>query len=69
PGLSTYIKDGETGLLVRTGDAQDLAEAIEYLWKNPDKAEAIGSRAREWAVSHYAMDKWLHDVTQVLESA
>jgi glycosyltransferase involved in cell wall biosynthesis len=36
------IRDGETGLLYRTGDVNQLAEAIQLLGSNPELAEKMG---------------------------
>lgn len=44
-GMSEIIEDGETGYLVCPGDVGSLAERIEYLYDNPQVAEAMGLRA------------------------
>lgn len=67
PGLSSYLIDGETGILVRTGDAQDMAEAIEYLWRNPEVARKMGQRGREWLEANFSMERWLKKMTAILE--
>ncbi|MEZ4666403.1 MAG: glycosyltransferase family 4 protein [Anaerolineae bacterium] len=67
PGLSNYLIDGETGILVRTGDIQDMAEAIDYLWRNPAKADQMGRRGREWHEANYAMESWIENVTAALK--
>jgi glycosyltransferase involved in cell wall biosynthesis len=68
PGLASYLIDGETGILVRTGDAQDMAEAVDYLWRNPAVAEKMGQRGREWIEANYSMDCWLQNMTRILEN-
>lgn len=62
PGLSEYLIDGETGILVGVGDDQAMAEAIEYLWYNPDVAEHMGQRGREWLTARFSLDQWLKRV-------
>jgi glycosyltransferase involved in cell wall biosynthesis len=62
PGLYSYLINGVTGILVRTGDEQDLREAIEYLWRNPKKAEEMGRNGREWIASTCSMDCWLDGI-------
>jgi glycosyltransferase involved in cell wall biosynthesis len=41
------IRPGETGLLYRTGDVNQLAEAIQLLGSSPDLAEKMGRAGRE----------------------
>jgi glycosyltransferase involved in cell wall biosynthesis len=66
PGLSDYVLDGETGILVEGGNPAAMAEAINYLWSNPEKAAAMGRRAREWVRADFSLDKWLDDVSHLL---
>jgi mannosyltransferase len=44
------ITPGETGILVPPGDADALAEALEPLMREPDRAAEFGRRARARAV-------------------
>jgi glycosyltransferase involved in cell wall biosynthesis len=69
PGLANYVIDGETGILVRTGDEQDMAEAIEYLWRNPEKAAQMGEQGRARQVALHSMDRWLEDIVQIIHGA
>jgi glycosyltransferase involved in cell wall biosynthesis len=41
------VRDGETGLLYRTGDVNQLAEAIQSLGAKPELAEQMGRAGRE----------------------
>jgi len=66
PGLLNYIIDGETGIAVRTGDEQDMAEAIDYLWRNPRKAQEMGQRGREWQESNHAIEIWLDQIKHMV---
>jgi len=45
PGLSEYVRNGETALVVPTGEADALAEAVGGLLADPDRARAIGTAA------------------------
>jgi glycosyltransferase involved in cell wall biosynthesis len=67
PGLSEYVLDGETGILVDVGDDQAMAEAINELWNNPQKTQAMGRRAREWIVSNFSLDQWVNQVSNLLQ--
>jgi glycosyltransferase involved in cell wall biosynthesis len=47
------VKDGITGLLVPVLNAPALAEAITALLRKPDRAAAMGQRARQRAMTHF----------------
>lgn len=67
PGLSEYLIDGETGLLVEPGDDLGMAEAIESLWRDPQRVVRMGRRAREWMASNHSLDQWLDRVEALVE--
>jgi glycosyltransferase involved in cell wall biosynthesis len=52
-GLEDLIRDGETGLLVRAGDADSLATAMLALAADPARAEAMGREARRRAIERF----------------
>ncbi len=66
PGLSEYLIDGETGLLVEPGDERSMAEAIEALWNDTSRVIRMGRRAREWIASHHSLDQWLSRVEHLM---
>src|SRR5205814_7634680 len=45
-GLEDLVRDGETGLLVRAGEAEPLAQAMLALAGDPARAAALGREAR-----------------------
>ncbi|NSW78205.1 MAG: glycosyltransferase family 4 protein [Chthonomonadetes bacterium] len=47
---SYYIEHGVTGILVPSGDADELRRAIVWALSNSEEAQRIGSRAREVAL-------------------
>jgi len=49
PGLRDSVRDGETGLLTPTGDADAMAAAALALLTDPPRREAMGAAARAWA--------------------
>ena len=51
PGLRDSIRDGETGLLVPSGDIEGLAEAIIKLLTDAELRERLGRNALDWASS------------------
>ncbi|MGB9632503.1 MAG: glycosyltransferase family 4 protein [Chloroflexaceae bacterium] len=62
PGLSEYIVEGETGLLVEQGDDGEMAEAIETLWNAPQRVARMGRAARRLMQERFSLDAWLQRV-------
>jgi starch synthase len=52
-GIPEVVADGETGLLVPPGEPEPLAEALNALLRDPDRAEAMGQAGRKRAVSEF----------------
>lgn len=46
PSTETYIRHGETGLLVEPRDVEGMRQAILRLWHNPEEAKRMGQAAR-----------------------
>ena len=59
PGIADYVKDGETGYLVKGEDPDALAQAIERLWKNPQQAAEMGRNARQWMAESFGLKTYL----------
>lgn len=49
PGLRESVRDGETGLLVRHGDPDALANAMRRIARDRDLVDAFGAAARRFA--------------------
>jgi glycosyltransferase involved in cell wall biosynthesis len=62
PGLSEYIVEGETGLLVEQGDDREMGEAIETLWNAPQRVARMGREARQLMQERFSLDAWLQRV-------
>jgi len=56
PGCRDAIVDGQTGLLCRARDAEDLAEKIEALLEDPARRLDMGRRARAFAEREYDIE-------------
>ena len=52
-GCRKVVLHGKTGLLVSLGDASQLAQAIETLYKNRELARRMGERARQHIVENF----------------
>jgi glycosyltransferase involved in cell wall biosynthesis len=52
-GAREVLEHGRTGLLVPEGNAEALAQAIAGLRADPERAEALGRSARQYAVQNF----------------
>jgi glycosyltransferase involved in cell wall biosynthesis len=66
-GVPEIVIHGETGLLVPMGDAVAMAEAIDFLLKNPETANEMGLRGRERALSLFTIQKTARKVEGVYD--
>jgi glycosyltransferase involved in cell wall biosynthesis len=44
--VQEVVESGRTGLLFRPGDAEELAEKVEWAWAHPDRMREMGTEAR-----------------------
>jgi glycosyltransferase involved in cell wall biosynthesis len=56
-GTSQVMVDGETGLLVRSGDSKELERAMLRLFANPSMASQMGEAARRRVEVHFSAQK------------
>jgi alpha-maltose-1-phosphate synthase len=52
-GIPEVVADGETGLLVPSGEPEPLAEALNVLLRDPARARAMGQGGRKRAVAEF----------------
>lgn len=57
PSTETYIRHGETGLLVEPRDVEGMRQAILHLWNNPEEASRMGKAARRLFEQNHTFDK------------
>jgi glycosyltransferase involved in cell wall biosynthesis len=55
--MQEIVADGQTGLLFRAGDAQDLAEKVAWAWSHTDFMEELGRNARSVYEANYTAEK------------
>lgn len=65
-GISDYIIDGETGILVEPGNVQAMRDAIESLLANPKEAKRLGDNARQRIVEELNLERYLNEIAAVL---
>ena len=56
-GLADYVKDGETALLARPGDVEDLAHRTELLLLDPDLRKGVSERASAFVSANLSWDR------------
>jgi glycosyltransferase involved in cell wall biosynthesis len=65
-GISDYIIDGETGILIEPGDVAGLRDAIEFLLSNPDEAKRLGQNGRQRIMSEFTLEKYVQRIAELL---
>jgi alpha-maltose-1-phosphate synthase len=67
-GIPEVVADGETGLLVPPDDPDALAESINALTRDRDRAKAMGTAGRERAQSQFDWGKIAQQTAELYES-
>ncbi len=68
-GTSFVNQHQETGLVVQPKDSKALAEAINYLFLNPEVRGRFGKAARERVEKYFCLDKMVEDVIHTYQEA
>ena len=66
-GIPSAVLDGETGLLVRPGDAEALGEAVTTILDDGELARALGTRAAERARAEFSWEAKVDATGEILE--
>ena len=67
--LPEIVDDGVTGLLFEPGNAEDLAEKIQYLWERPQLCREMGRAGLEKARREYSEQKYYERLMAIYEKA
>jgi len=67
-GLIDFLKDKETGLVVRVDDPQSLADALVLIWKDKILYRKIQKNAYDMIVNKYNWSKIGSDVYKIFDS-
>lgn len=59
------IRDGHSGLLVETGDANRFAEVTLNLINDPDERNRLGQNARQQAVTQYSWEEYTRQLEAI----
>ncbi len=65
PGLRDSINNGETGLLIPSGDIEALANAIVKVLNDSGLRERLGQNAQSWA-STFSYDRTVDEFAEVI---
>ena len=68
-GLPELIEEGKNGFLFESGDPDDLAEKISYLYENPDKTLEMGKYAHKCIDEKYGHQKHYERLMEIYEKA
>jgi len=68
PGVRSVVSDGKDGLLIRPGDANDLAEKIQMLLaEGPQRRREMGERGRSKVEEKYDWPKIIPRLVRIYE--
>jgi glycosyltransferase involved in cell wall biosynthesis len=68
-GQVDVIQDGVTGVYVPVGDPAALRQAMLSLWTEPQKAHAMGARARAYVEQHHTLERFALNVRAAAEAS
>jgi glycosyltransferase involved in cell wall biosynthesis len=66
--LREVSRDGECGVLFRTGDAQDLATKLIELIHEPTRRASLGAKARRWATKEFSIQSHIANLSRLYKS-
>jgi glycosyltransferase involved in cell wall biosynthesis len=68
-GQVDIIEEGKTGLYVPLQDPRAMRDAIEYLWKNPEVAQAMGRNALDYVQRNHTLEWWVASIKSIVTQA
>ncbi len=68
-GMLELVVHGKTGLLVTPGDAQELAQAIDFAEKHPERMRAMGRAAWQAYLAHYTPERNYEQLLRIYQQA
>jgi len=67
-GIVEAIVDGETGLLIKQNDLNDLIEKILYLYENENIRKKMGEKGHNRVINEYSWQKIVDDYIRVFKN-
>lgn len=65
-GMTDFVIDGVTGLLVPPHDVEAMRDAIYTLWNNPELAYEMGLEARKYIENEFNKEQNHHDIKEFI---
>ena len=65
PYVEDFLRDGENGYFVKSGDVNALRDKIEFVLANPVKAGAVGAGARAWVLERFSVEQYVDRILSV----
>lgn len=66
-GIPEFVEDGQNGLLVEVGNAEQLAQAIISLLNDRELANKLSQRARQDVIEKYTLSQMANKIIKVYE--
>lgn len=66
--IPEIVDDGTTGFLTNIGDVETIANRLEYLFRNPNKAEEMGIAGRKYFMENYSYEKFEQNMLETFNS-
>jgi glycosyltransferase involved in cell wall biosynthesis len=66
-GVTELIQEGRTGYLVRSGDAEAMAQRITFVLQDPAGCSGITARARRFVMNHFGMQTMVDAVERLYD--
>ena len=63
-----YITHGLNGLLVPAHDPDAILDAVDFLFNNPEKADAIAQSARQTILKSHTMDVYANKIIDIIHN-
>ena len=67
--LAELVKEGETGLLFKPGDVDDLRGKVEFLVQHPEECRRMGENAYHFVQAHFSKEDNYKTLMSIYESA
>jgi glycosyltransferase involved in cell wall biosynthesis len=64
-GVEDYLRDGKTGIAVRSSSPAEVAERLEWAFHSQDELKKIAARARRMVVQHYDWNAMLRRMEDI----
>jgi glycosyltransferase involved in cell wall biosynthesis len=66
-GTAELIEEGKTGLLYERGNHIELADKIQYLYKNPEVRSKLGQAGYASAVGRFTLERYAQEMLDLFE--